>query len=204
MIAIVDYGMGNLGAIRNMLRRIGADSKTTSDPSIIEAADKVILPGVGAFDHAVRNLRDRGLWDVLDRVARGGTRPVLGICLGAQLLTCWSEEGELPGFGWLDAETVKFRQERAGTTLRIPHMGWNTVVQTRTHPLFEGMYEEPRFYFVHSYHLVCREPGDVVATTDYGFRFVSVVSRGNVHGTQFHPEKSHKFGMKLMENFAKM
>ncbi|MBI5526065.1 MAG: imidazole glycerol phosphate synthase subunit HisH [Deltaproteobacteria bacterium] len=196
--------MGNPGSIRNMFGRLGVDAPITSERATIQSADKLVLPGVGAFDHAVRSLHGRGLWDLLNDEVTEKRKPILGICLGAQLLTARSEEGVLPGFGWLDAETVRFRPDGGGSALRIPHMGWNTVTQMRPHPLFEGMFEEPRFYFVHSYHIVCRDQSDVLATTSYGIQFASAVSRGNICGTQFHPEKSHKFGMKVLENFARI
>jgi len=203
MITIVDIGTGNLGSILNMLRRIKASAKVTSSIADIESADKLILPGVGAFDNAMKNLDRLGLIDVLNKRVQEHRAPILGICLGLQLFARRSEEGILPGLGWLNAEVVRFRSD-GQSDVRIPHMGWNTTTLEKDDPLFADMKDETRFYFVHSYHLVCREPTDVLTTTQYGHEFVSSVARDNVRGVQFHPEKSHRFGMKLLENFARL
>jgi glutamine amidotransferase len=200
MIAIVDYGMGNLGSIQNMLKKIGARVTITHDPVTIAAADKIILPGVGAFDTAIDNLNKFGLTPLLNELALEKHRPILGICLGMQLMTKRSDEGALPGLGWLDAETVKF----ANGSLRVPHMGWNTVDIRREDPLFKDMYEEPRFYFVHSYYVKCADDSDILTSTRYGIDFCSSFVKGNIRGVQYHPEKSHKFGMLLLKNFAEM
>lgn len=203
MIAIVDIGVGNLGAIRNMLRKVGAEAFITADPTDIRAAAKVILPGVGAFDAGMQALADSGLTAVLNEQALEVKKPVLGICLGAQMLGNRSEEGSLPGLGWIDMDVVRFPRD-AG--LRVPHMGWNTVVPAvkdgKVSPLFAGNEAEPRFYFVHSYHFKCADPADVAATCDYGGAFAAAVARGNIWGVQFHPEKSHRFGAALLRNFA--
>jgi glutamine amidotransferase len=183
-----------------MLARIGAECRITSDAAEVAAAAKVILPGVGAFDEAMTNLRSSTLVPVLQAKVEAGA-PVLGICLGMQLLGHGSEEGTLPGLAWLDADTVKFQLD--GTDRRrLPHMGWSTIAPCRTHPLLEGLPADARFYFVHSYHVRCRNPGDVVAESSFGSRFHSIVAHGNVMGTQFHPEKSHAFGLRLLANFA--
>lgn len=203
MIVIVDYGMGNLGSIHNMFHRLGLDSTVTGDPAGIARADKLILPGVGAFDVGMRNLRERGLIPLLETKVRRDRTPVLGICLGMQLLSLRSEEGQLPGLGWIEAETVRFRFENQVAPLKVPHMGWNHVRPRKDLPLFDRMYEQPRFYFVHSYHVHCRNPEDVWLSSQYGFEFTAAVQRDNVVGVQFHPEKSHKFGMRLLENFAR-
>ena len=203
MIVIVDYGMGNLGSIQNMFHRLGLDSIISGDPAAITQADKLILPGVGAFDAGMRNLRERGLIPLLETKVRQGRTPVLGICLGMQLLSLRSEEGRLPGLGWIEAETVRFRFAEQAAPLKVPHMGWNQVSPQKVSPLFDRMYEEPRFYFVHSYHVRCHHPDDAWLSCRYGFEFTAAVERGNVVGVQFHPEKSHKFGMRLLENFAR-
>ncbi len=200
MIVIVDYRMGNLGSIANMLKRIGASAEVSSDPGRIAAAEKLILPGVGSFDNGMNNLEELGLVDVLAESALKRKVPVLGICLGMQLMTSRSEEGVLPGLGWIGASTVRFRP--ADPRLKVPHMGWNVIAQRKDSPLLAGMEGEQRFYFVHSYHVVCEEAADVLATTFYGEDFVSAFERDNVRGVQFHPEKSHKFGMRLLKNFA--
>ena len=200
MIVIIDYGMGNLGSIQNMLRKVGADSVITVDPNIIAAADKLILPGVGAFDGAMENLDRLGIIQLLNEQVLDNGKPVLGICLGMQLMTKRSTEGNLPGLGWLDAETLKF----GNIAQRVPHMGWNTVEVTREDPLFKDMYPEPRFYFVHSYYVKCNDGSNVLTTTSYGGDFCSSFVKNNIRGVQYHPEKSHKFGMRLLKNFAEM
>ncbi|MEM4255188.1 MAG: imidazole glycerol phosphate synthase subunit HisH [Candidatus Norongarragalinales archaeon] len=202
MLVVIDYGVGNLGSILNMLKRIKADAKISSDARVIEKADKLILPGVGAFDAAMSALNSTGLIPLLNEKVLKDNTPVLGVCLGMQLLTASSEEGKLPGLGWVEGKTVKFKFPK-NSGLKIPHMGWNTVKIVKEYPLLQNMPEDPRFYFVHSYHVECKNPGDVAATTHYGYDFPSVISKGNIYGAQFHPEKSHKFGMKLYENFVK-
>jgi imidazole glycerol-phosphate synthase subunit HisH len=203
MIVIVD-AMGNVGSIANMLKKVGAETKVSDDPEVISRATKLILPGVGAFDNGMRNLISLGLVSILgDKVLRDKI-PVLGICLGMHLLTRGSEEGELPGLGWLDADTVRFRFDHEHADLKIPHMGWNTVEEVRSSPLFADMPEEPKFYFVHSYHVKCRSEMDILASTSYGYDFPSVIAKENVFGTQFHPEKSHTFGMRVLRNFSEL
>jgi len=205
MIVIVDYGMGNLGSILNMLKKVGApEAMASSNPGDIECADKLILPGVGAFDTGMQKLRETGLIGLLNEKILQAKTPTLGICLGMQLIGKISEEGELPGLGWIDAECVRFRFDAGKPPLKIPHMGWNTVKIQRQGTLFKDMYAEPRFYFVHSYHLVSHNPEDILSTTDYGYEFVSAIQRENIMATQFHPEKSHKFGMKLYKNFVEV
>jgi len=202
MIAIVDYGMGNLGSIANMLKKVGAQSTISSDPDTIKAAEKLILPGVGAFDNGMKNLAQRGLVDLLNEQVLERKKPILGHCLGMQLFARTSEEGRLNGLGWIDAQTVRFKFDGANAQLKIPHMGWNTLQILKTHPLLADLDPNARFYFVHSYYLRCNNPENVVATTTYGCDFPSVVVQDNILGAQFHPEKSHKFGMKLLKNFV--
>jgi glutamine amidotransferase len=203
VIVVIDYGMGNLGSIVNMLKKVGAQAAVSSEAEMIERADRLILPGVGAFDNAIKNLTDRGLIPLLNtKVVRDKT-PILGVCLGMQLLAQRSEEGHLPGLGWLDAEVIRFKFDPAHAHLKIPHMGWNTLQICQPHPLWAELDAEPRFYFVHSYHLACRSMDTVLAQTHYGYAFTSAVAKENILGVQFHPEKSHKFGMRLLNNFAK-
>lgn len=202
MIAIIDYGMGNAGSIQNMLARIGAQSMITSDRRMIESAEKLILPGVGAFDSAITNLRSLDLISVLNTAVVERRVPILGICLGVQLFGRSSEEGVLPGLGWIEAETVRFCFDGASPNLRVPHMGWNTVEVQRQGSILDNLFENPRFYFVHSYHVRCRHPTNILAVTHYGIPFASAVIQDNIVGTQFHPEKSHRFGMTVLRNFA--
>lgn len=201
MIVIVDYDMGNVGSIANMLLKIGAPAVITADANQIEAADKLILPGVGAFDTGMSNLQRSGLLPVLNAKVEQGT-PVLGICLGMELLTLGSEEGECAGLGWIAGRTVRFRFPDGTDRLNVPHMGWNRVRPTASTTLLHGLAAENRFYFVHSYHVLCDAEADVAGWTPYGYDFASVVEHDNVMGTQFHPEKSHRFGMALLRNFA--
>jgi imidazole glycerol-phosphate synthase subunit HisH len=203
-IAIVDYGMGNLGSVSNMLKRVGVEAVITSDPEVILGASKLILPGVGSFDNGMANLSERGLKGVLERKVLAEKTPILGICLGMQLFSGRSEEGTLPGLGWIDAETVRFRFPPEQGHLKVPHMGWNNLSPAREHPLLSGFDEPPRFYFVHSFHVRCARREDVLATCHYGFDFTASVWHENILGTQFHPEKSHKFGMRVLSNFAGM
>ena len=204
MIVIVDYGMGNVRSIQNMLRKVGAKAAVASDPAEIERADKLILPGVGAFDAGMRNLTERGLVPVLNAKAVEAGAPTLGICLGMQLLTRRSEEGALPGLGWIAADTRRFAFDPEHAHLKVPHMGWNHVRPSREHPLFAGLADDARFYFVHSYHAVCDDEASVLARAEYGYEFACGIGRASVLGVQFHPEKSHKFGMQLLRNFAEM
>lgn len=202
MIALVDYGVGNVGAILNMLRKAGAkDAAVTSDPAVVGTADKVILPGVGPFDRGMANLRARGLVGPLQAQAFERRVPILGICLGMQLMGEASEEGTEKGLGWFEARSVRFRSE-GPSELRVPHMGWNQVA-FRKSPLAEGL-ADARFYFVHSYHVVADRPDDVLGTTEYGGSIVAAIERGNLFGVQFHPEKSHRYGLRLLQNFASM
>jgi len=200
MITIIDYGMGNLGSIVNMLKRVGADVAVASSATAVSAADKLIIPGVGAFDHGMAGMNN-GWIDVLNEAVIHRGVPVLGICLGMQLMCRSSEEGHLPGLGWIDAHVKRFRVNDA-PTLKVPHMGWNTVTVVKPNPLIEVGQDEQRFYFVHSYHVVCSHPEDVLAVTHHGYHFAAVVSHANIFGVQFHPEKSHRFGMDLMKKFV--
>ncbi len=201
MITIVDYKTGNLGSIQNILRIIGEESVVTSDKNTIANAKKLILPGVGAFDTGMKNLEDLDLKEILDRKVVTEKIPVLGICLGMQLLSRRSDEGILPGLGWIDAETRRF--EFIDTAeYKIPHMGWNFVKQRKESRLFNGMFPDPRFYFVHSYYLKTNDRTDDLTSTEYEIEFTSSVEKENILGVQFHPEKSHKFGIKLLKNFV--
>ena len=204
MITIVDYGTGNLSSIANMLKRVGCASVITSDAGHIADAKKLILPGVGAFDTGMRNLHELDLIEVLDRKAREEKVPILGICLGMQLFVSGSEEGDLPGLGWIDGRVLKFKPELPNQNLKVPHMGWNHIDQAKESKLFRETDSQQRFYFVHSYYVRPARDEDVLARTTYGETFASALERENIAGVQFHPEKSHKYGMKLLKNFAEM
>jgi glutamine amidotransferase len=202
LIAIVDYGMGNVGSIRRMLTRVLARPIVTSDPDEIARADKLVLPGVGAFDAGMGRLRRSGLLDVLEQRVLKEEAPVLGICLGMQLLTRSSEEGTVPGLGWVEAETQGFRFHTEMPSLKIPHMGWNDVATGSKDGAGIGIREGSRFYFLHSYHVVCDHEEDVVATTTFGYEFASVFRHRHILGVQFHPEKSLQAGLALFDDFA--
>jgi len=206
MVAIIDYGLGNLGSIANMLKVIGEKSIITSDAETIKRADKIILPGVGAFDAGMTELEKRGLISVIQAEANTG-KPILGICLGMQLLGRKSDEGEKAGLGLIPFDNVRFNfsnvDESLKKQLKIPHMGWDIVDFKQSKPLLEGIEGSQRYYFVHSFHAVCDRPENVLMTCDYGYEFAASVCKDNVYGVQFHPEKSHDFGMRLFENFAR-
>jgi glutamine amidotransferase len=185
-----------------MLKKVGAKAQASSNPDVLRQAEKLILPGVGAFDPGMRKLNEVGLVPVLDELVLEKKVPVIGLCLGMQLMTRGSEEGREPGLGWIDADTLRFKFGPENAHLKIPHMGWNTLEVRRPHPLVANLQTDSRFYFVHSYHIVCDNEIDIVAHTDYGYPLAAVIARDNVMGAQFHPEKSHKYGMQLLKNFA--
>jgi glutamine amidotransferase len=199
MIVIVDYGVGNLMSVNNMLRKAGAEARISRDPVEVMEADKLLLPGVGHFDHGMKMLNASGLREAIDRFALELRRPVLGICLGAQILGRGSEEGQEPGLGWIDMTCLKLP---ASPGLRVPHMGWNRIVQKKPSPLLDGLSPDARYYFVHSYYMNCADPADVLATAVHGIEFTCAVQRGNIFGTQFHPEKSLRHGLALMRAFV--
>ena len=201
MIAIVDYDIGNIAAVSNMLMRLGIRSVVTSSAQEIEQAYKIILPGNGSFDACMKNLRESGLVPVLEEKVLRQKTPLLGICVGAQMLGAKSAEGEESGLGWLDMQVNKFPDMDG---LRVPHMGWNEVwADNRTNPLLQNMEEDARFYFVHSYYMEPHDPEDIMLSAKYGIEFAAGVSRGNIAGVQFHPEKSHRFGKQLLNSFAR-
>jgi imidazole glycerol-phosphate synthase subunit HisH len=201
MIAIINYGMGNLGSILNMLKKIGQQALITDSLSVIEKADKLLLPGVGSFDQAIKRIKENGFSEILNHKAMVEKVPVLGICLGMQLLTNGSEEGILPGLAWIDADTIRFPRNNG---LKVPHMGWNLVKPSTTSPLTKNLPEESRFYFVHSYYVKVAREENSILKTEYGIQFDAAIQKENIYGAQFHPEKSHKFGMQLLKNFAEI
>lgn len=200
MIGIVDYGLGNLASVAGAVEKLGFEPLVSADPTALAEAEKIILPGVGAFGDGMRNLRERGLIAPLSRLVREQARPILGICLGFQLLAEGSEEfGHHEGLGWLPARVRRLAPRDA--TLRIPHVGWNGMAQKRSDILFDGLSSDSLFYYVHSFILEARDPNIVIGTCDYGETFAAVVHSNNVFGTQFHPEKSQQAGLKLFGNF---
>lgn len=199
MIAIIDFDIGNLAAISNMLQRIGVRSIITADPATIAAADRLILPGNGAFDACMRNLLATGLLPLLEQRVLKDQVPLLGICVGAQMLGMRSEEGHQAGLGWLDFDVIRFPQSPG---FPVPHMGWNDVEPVNASALIGPLPQGSRFYFVHSYHFSAADPADVLLRSEYGLPFAAAVGRRNIAGVQFHPEKSHRFGKALLRNFA--
>lgn len=201
MIHIVNYGLGNLGSVKNMLRYIGVNSAIIDKPDDLKSAEKILLPGVGSFDKAMKCINDTGFFEVLNHKALVEKVPILGICLGMQLLTISSEEGTLPGFGWIKAKTIRFPKDNG---LKVPHMGWNTVTPVSPSQLTNNLLDESRFYFVHSYYVKVENEINSILKTTYGITFDSAIQHENIFGAQFHPEKSHKFGMQLLRNFSSL
>ncbi len=202
MIAIVDYGSGNIQAIGNIYDRLSIPFVFAKRPEDLAATDRIVLPGVGAFDQAANELDASGMRRALDRCVLEDHKPILGICVGMQLLAKSSEEGGARGLGWIDAEVRRFDPSRFDQATHLPHMGWNTVTPVRPDPLFEGVDLGSGYYFLHSYYFSCNDPSDELAVTEYGIAFASAVSRGRISGVQFHPEKSHQAGVQLLKNFA--
>jgi glutamine amidotransferase len=204
MVTVIDYHMGNIGSIASMIAKVGGKATVTSDPSVLRDARKLILPGVGHFDRGMANLESLGLAPVLSEMVMERQVPVMGICLGMQLMCGSSDEGERPGLGWVDAE-VKAFDAVAHPALKVPHMGWNEAKPVRASALFDLEPTEPqRFYFVHGYYVECRDPADVLTSTRHGDVFCSSFLRGNMVGVQFHPEKSHSFGMEFFRRFLEI
>jgi len=199
-VAIVDLGIGNFGSMAHMLTRVGVPSERITEPSQLDSASHVILPGVGAFDYAVEQMDAGGWRGPLNDLFASGSVPVLCVCVGMQLLMQGSDEGERDGIGWINGRCRRFDVGDIG--LKVPHMGWNDILTMKPCAILDSASEEERFYFVHSYYCDCQDEGDIVATTRYGIEFASVVRRGSVTGVQFHPEKSHAFGMALLRRFT--
>lgn len=202
MIVVIDYNIGNTSSIVNTLSKMGVKAKASAALSDIEKADKLILPGVGAFDTGMRNLLERNMVCILNNRVVMDKVPILGICLGMQLMTMKSQEATTPGLGWLDAETALFKFNNIANDKKIPHIGWNSINVKKENVLFNGIEKDHRFYFLHSYHVICNNKEDILATTFYGYEFVCAINKNNIYGIQFHPEKSHKFGMEVLKNFV--
>ena len=204
MIAITDYGLGNVKAFANVYYRLNIPVIIARESEDFRDATKIILPGVGSFDYAMQRLNDSGMRESIENKVMNENVPVIGICVGMQMLAKKSEEGLLPGLGWIDGEVKRFVMPSNSSTMRIPHMGWNTITPIYTNGLLNSMDEASRFYFLHSYYFKCNNTADVIATTNYDGKFECAVNHKNIYGVQFHPEKSHGWGAQLLENFAKL
>jgi glutamine amidotransferase len=203
VIALVNYGLGNILAFANIYKRLNIPVTVAETADQLLGADKIILPGVGSFDWAMTRLNASGMRACLDDLVVRQQRPVLGVCVGMQMMARRSDEGDMPGLGWIDGEVKKFDEAAFVQKTHLPHMGWNDVLPVNSDCIFRGM-ESPRFYFLHSYYFLPHNPGDALATTDYNGPFVSSIRSGQIFGTQFHPEKSHQWGIQLLKNFAEI
>ncbi len=204
MITIIDYGVGNISAFVNVYKRLNIPVKIAKINDDLKEVKKIILPGVGHFDHAMSELLKSGMREKLDELVLVKKIPVIGICVGMQMMGNDSEEGKMKGLGWIEASVKKFDESKIKQVTRLPHMGWNDVTPVSNHPLFQGLEKDALFYFLHSYYFQCTNPTDILATADYGEKFTCAAFHENVFGIQFHPEKSHSYGEKLLYNFAKL
>ena len=201
MIVIIDYGMGNLGSVLKSFKKVSDDVIISSSKEEIERAEKLVLPGVGHFSNGMKRLKNLDLVDLLHERVMINRVPILGICLGMQLFSKFSQEGNVAGLGWFDAEVVRFNVEDK-LRFKVPHMGWNSIKIEKENILLDGILQSELFYFVHTYHIKCFDNKDILATTDYCYDFTSIIQKDNIYGTQFHPEKSHGKGLKIIRNFA--
>ena len=204
MIAIIDYGLGNVRAFANVYKKLNMPAIIAKQAEDLKNASKVILPGVGAFDYAMQMLEKSGMRQFLDEIVLHRHVPVLGICVGMQMLACSSEEGSLPGLGWIDGEVKRFNPSSLSHSICVPHMGWNNIKPVKINGLLQGLGLDARFYFLHSYYFQSHRNEDIIAVTDYDGEFACAVNSGSVFGVQFHPEKSHQWGVRLLENFGKL
>lgn len=204
MITILDYGLGNVGAFANVLRSLGVPVRRARTAHELAGSERIILPGVGAFDHAMGLLDASGMRETLEDLVVGRNTPVVGVCVGMQMLAEGSDEGTCAGLGWIPGQVRHFSHAPSNADLPMPHMGWNDVKPVPGEALFRGLETGSRFYFLHSFYFECADPADAAAHTSYGLEFSSAVRRGHVHGVQFHPEKSHHFGSALLKNFAEV
>lgn len=204
MIVIINYGLGNLNAFVNIFKKLDIPVKIATQESDLENATKIVLPGVGAFDHAMTKLNESGMRESLDDLVLNKKIPVIGICVGMQILAKSSDEGVMPGLGYIDGVVKKFDTSNFKQKTRLPHMGWNDIVPKPGHSLFNNLEKVPLYYFLHSYYFECNKTEDAIATADYGAKFVCAVNNDNIYGVQFHPEKSHHYGVQLLKNFAEL
>ena len=202
-MVVIDYEMGNLRSVQKKFQRVGAEVEITSDKTKILKAEKLILPGVGHFANGVKKLKERGIWDILNKKVLQEKTPILGICLGMQLMAKHSEEGDMDGLGWFDAVVVKFTVKDK-LKYKVPHMGWNNAMLEKESRLLRGVPKEAMFYFVHSYHIKCNNKEDVLTSSEYEYKFTSAIQKDNIYGTQFHPEKSHDWGELVFRNFVNL
>ncbi|MCE4217588.1 imidazole glycerol phosphate synthase subunit HisH [Pseudarcicella sp. GAP-15] len=204
MITLIDYGVGNIFAFQNVYKRLNIPTKIAKTSDDLEAAEKLILPGVGSFDYAMNQLNNSGMREKLDQLVLETKIPIIGICVGMQMMGNRSDEGKSDGLGWINADILKFDENLISHRTKLPHMGWNDVVPVANHPLFEGLEKDAIFYFLHSFYFKCNNLHESIAVSDYGITFTSAVNYNNIYGIQFHPEKSHQNGEKLLHNFAKL
>ena len=202
MITIIDYGLGNISAFVNVYKRLNIRVSVAKTAEDLKDATKIILPGVGAFDYAMSKLNNSGMHETLDKLVLDHQLPVMGICVGMQMLAKTSEEGVLPGLGWIDGIVKRFDVSVLKSKTQLPHMGWNTIHLNDDNSLLLTLNNDSRFYFLHSYYFQCNDPNDTIATTEYGIEYTSAVNKKNIYGVQFHPEKSHQWGIQLLKNFA--
>jgi imidazole glycerol-phosphate synthase subunit HisH len=203
MIGLVDYGLGNIQAFADIFRREGVDVAPARTPQELTRADKLVLPGVGAFDWAMSRLDQSGMRQTLDQLVLSECRPIIGVCVGMQMMVDSSEEGSLPGLGWISGKVRRLPDHQTGKSVQLPHMGWNDVDAIGDPPLLRGI-TEPRFYFLHSYYVEPTDEASVIARVTYGRNFAAAIRRDNIYGTQFHPEKSHDWGVRVLRNFARL
>ena len=204
MITLIDYGVGNIFAFQNVYKRLNIPTKIAKRKEDLANAKKLILPGVGSFDYAMAQLNASGMREKLDELVLEKKVPVIGICVGMQMMGNRSDEGKLEGLKWIDSEILKFDQNLIQQRTKLPHMGWNDVAPINNHPLFIGLEKEAIFYFLHSFYFKCKNETESIAISNYGISFSSAVHRENIYGIQFHPEKSHQYGEKLLHNFANL
>lgn len=204
MIAIIDYGVGNIKAFANIFKKLDLEVRIAKCADDLNGADKLVLPGVGHFDYAMQRFTDSGMLETANKMVKEDKIPVVGICVGMQMLAKTSDEGSLPGLGWIDATVKKFDASKLHQSTRLPHMGWNDIMPVISNPLLINLENDARFYFLHSFYFSCNNEEDTIAKSNYGIEFTCAVNHQNIYGVQFHPEKSHHFGIQLLKNFANL
>jgi glutamine amidotransferase len=203
MLTLIDYGVGNISAFLNIYKQLNIPIAVAKKEEDLKDASKIILPGVGHFDYAMERFNDSGMKDRVNDLVVNDHKPVIGICVGMQMMASRSDEGKLPGLGWIDAEVKKFDDKQRSTKTPLPHMGWNDVYPKDNSPIFQGL-KDSKFYFLHSYYFLCNNEADKIAEADYGIKFTCAANHNNIYGIQFHPEKSHRYGIQLLKNFAEL